>query len=521
MLVDRPACTAGSGGSFPTGQDAGRRRQACRGRGSWTGVSTLPRRPLAARAALTLALLVASHGALAKPTREPASELPVEVAAALQRARIPAQALAVVVEEAGGNRQRLVLNAGQPMNPASLAKLVTTYAALDRLGPAWRWRTPVWLAGPVRDGVLAGDLVLRASGDPTLVVERLWLLLRRVQQAGVREIAGNIVLDRRAFAPAAEDPSAFDGEPMRPYNVAPDALMLNFKSALYTFTPDAAAGRARVSATPALAGTAIDASVPLADGGCGDWRGALKASFSDDGRVRFAGRYPAGCGERVWPVADPAPATYNARLLEGLWREMGGTLRGRVRDGEAPAGEPTFVAESPPLAEVVRDINKYSNNTMARQLFLTLAAEADPATPATADAARAIVGAWLRERLGDAAATVAIDNGAGLSRQVRLSAHALARLLQHAWSSPVMPELAASLPAAALDGTLRRASVPAGRAHLKTGSLHDVAGVAGYVLGASGRRWVLVAIVNHPDAASARPALDALMRWTMNDQARR
>lgn len=475
-----------------------------------------------ARAALALMLLGAAAAAFARPPAPPARELPVEVAAALQRARIPTQALAVVVEEAGGGRQRLAVHDDKPVNPASLEKLVTTYAALDRLGPAWRWRTPVWLAGPVRDGVLAGDLVLRASGDPTLVVERLWLLLRRVQQAGVREIAGDIVIDRSAFAPAPADPAAFDGEPLRPYNVAPDALMLNFKSTLYTFTPDPAAGRARVSAAAPLADAEIATSVPLADGACGDWRGALQARFGDDGRVRFAGRYPADCGERVWPVADPAPATYNARLLAGLWREMGGTLRGRVRDGAAPAGEPHFVAESPPLAEVVRDINKFSNNTMARQLFLTLAAEADPSTPATVDAARALVGGWLRERLGDETASrVTIDNGAGLSREARLPAAALARLLQQAWSSPVMPELAASLPAAALDGTLRRARVPAGRAHLKTGSLRDVAAVAGYVLGASGQRWVLVAIVNHPDAAAARPALDALMRWAMDDEAMR
>lgn len=473
------------------------------------------------RVALVLALLGAAAPAPARPPTATARELPVEVAAALQRARIPPQALAAVVEEAGGGRQRLAVHDDIPVNPASLAKLVTTYAALDRLGPAWRWRTPVWLAGSMRDGVLAGDLVLRASGDPTLVVERLWLLLRRVQQAGVREIAGDIVLDRSAFAPAPSDPSAFDGEPLRPYNVAPDALMLNFKSVLYTFTPDPATGRARVGAVPPLAGAEVDVSVPLAEGGCGDWRGALQARFGDDGRVRFAGRYPAACGERVWPVADPAPATYNARLLAGLWREMGGTLRGHVRDGAAPAAEPSFVAESPPLAEVVRDINKYSNNTMARQLFLTLAAEAAPATPATADAARAVVDGWLRQRLGDAAAGFTVDNGAGLSRDARLSAAALARLLQQAWSSPVMPELAASLPAAGLDGTLRRAPVPAGRAHLKTGSLRDVAAVAGYVLGASGRRWVLVAIVNHPDAASARPALDALMRWTMDDEAPR
>ncbi len=454
---------------------------------------------------------------MARPPADPPA-VPVEVAAELQRARVPTSALSVLVQEAGSGRTLLSINATQPVNPASLAKLVTTYAALDRLGPAWRWRTPVWLTGPVKDGVLAGDLVLRGSGDPTLVVERLWLLLRRVQQAGVREIGGDIVLDASAFAVPAVDPGAFDGEPLRPYNVQPDALMLNYKSVVYGFVPDPATGQARISATPTLAGARVDAVVPLSDAPCGDWRAALQAGFGDDGRVRFAGRFPAACGERAWPVADPVPATYNARLVEGLWREMGGTLRGRVRDGSAPSTlAPNFVVESPALSEVVRDINKFSNNTMARQLLLTLAAEATPGQPATPTTARAVLTQWLQERVGQDAAEAWIDNGAGLSREGRLSAQVLARLLQQAWGSPVMPDLMASLPAAALDGTLRRARIPAGRAHLKTGSLRDVSGVAGYVLGDAGTRYVVVAIVNHPDAAAARPAIDALVRWAAAD----
>ena len=81
----------------------------------------------------------------------------------------------------------------------------------------------------------------------------------------------------------------------------------------------------------------------------------------------------------------------------------------------------------------------------------------------------------------------------------------LGRLLQSAWSSAVMPELMSSLPVAGIDGTLRRSKGVPGRAHLKTGSLRDVVGVAGYVLADSGRRYVVVAIVNHPNANAARP----------------
>ena len=448
--------------------------------------------------------------------------LPPEVAQALQRARVPEEALSVVIEEAGTGRSVLAWQEDRPVNPASLMKLVTTYAALDRFGPAWSWRTPVWLLGEVRDGVLEGSLVIRGSGDPTLVLERVWLMLRRVQQLGVREIRGDIVIDSSAFELPDGNPGDFDGEALRPYNTRPDALLLNFKTVTYVFVPDAATGRARVTQTPALAGAEVDRSVPLLPGPCSDWRTGLKAQFNPDGSTRFAGGFPAACGELAWPVADPQPRSYNARLLEGLWREMGGQLSGRVREAAAPVDRPaSFELVSPALAEVVRDINKHSNNVMAQHLFLTLGLEPGspglPGPPANLDRARAAVMRWLEARAGAGAEGVVLGNGAGLSREGRIPAALMARLLQQAWGSPVMPELMASLPVSGLDGTLRRAQMQAGRAHLKTGSLRDVSGLAGYVLSDSGRRYVLVAIVNHANAAAARPALDALVRWALND----
>ena len=442
--------------------------------------------------------------------------LPPEVSQALQRARVPEEALTVVIEEAGTGRSVLAWQEDRLVNPASLMKLVTTYAALDRLGPAWSWRTPVWLLGEVRDGVLDGSLVIRGAGDPTLVLERVWLMLRRVQQLGVREIRGDIVIDRSAFELPDGTPGDFDGEALRPYNTRPDALLLNFKTVTYGFWPDATGGRARVTQTPALAGASVDRSVPLLSGPCTDWRAGLKAQFNPDGSTRFAGGFPTACGELAWPVADPQPNSYNARLLEGLWREMGGQLTGRVREGPAPLDRPpSFELVSPALAEVVRDINKFSNNVMAQHLFLTLGLE--PGQPGSYERARAAVMRWLEARAGAGAAGVVLDNGAGLSRESRVPAALLARLLQQAWGSPVMPELMASLPVSGLDGTLRRAQMQAGRAHLKTGSLKDVTGLAGYVLSDSGRRYVLVAIVNHANAGAARPALDALVRWALND----
>jgi len=444
-----------------------------------------------------------------------AARLPPEIYAALERARLPPESLVVVVQEVGSTRSRLAWRADVPVNPASLTKLLTTYAALDLLGPAWTWSTPVWLQGSITDGVLDGNLVIKGSGDPKLVPERLWLLLRRVQQLGVREIKGDIVLDRSAFSVPEQNPADFDGEPLRPYNVRADALLLAYRSVLLSFTPDAARGVALVGVDPPLSGVHVDTSVPLGAGPCNDWRGELKADFGDSTRLRLAGSFPASCGEKAWPVAYADPRSYNDRMVSALWREMGGKLGGSVRDGLAPGSAPAFTSVSPALSEVVRDVNKFSNNVMAQQLFLTLGLNRGGS--GSPEASREVLRRWLSERLGRASEGVVIDNGSGLSRETRLSAQQLARLLQSAWASAVMPELMASLPVSGTDGTLIRSKATPGRAHLKTGSLRDVSGVAGYVLANNGRRYVVVAVVNHPNAGAARPAIDALVQWAIND----
>jgi len=463
-----------------------------------------------------------------------AQGLPPEVDAALALAKVPRDAVAVlVVNVQGKEAPRVSHRADVPMNPASVMKLVTTAAALDLLGPAYNWTTSVYADGPIRDGRLEGNLYIKGRGDPTMVSERLWQLMRRVRGLGITRINGDIVLDRGAFALAPTDPGGFDGEPLRPYNAAPDALLLSYKSILMTFVVDRAANLARIHVDPPLAGVTVPASVPLlTTGGCGDYRGSLRADFSDPAQVRFAGSYPAACLERTWSVAWPEAQIYAARAVEGMWREVGGQLGGSVRDGTVPpaAGAAVFEVGSLTLAEVVRDVNKFSNNVMAQQLFLSLslpggratdkpaAADATSTVPATFAASRDVVQQWWRDRIGGSADMPLVDNGAGLSRSARASAMALGRLLQTAYQSPWMPELMASLPIAGIDGTMRRnRSGALGSAHLKTGSLRDVTAVAGYVLANSGRRYVVVLMTNHANAGASRVAIDRLLEWVVKD----
>ena len=454
-----------------------------------------------------------------------AQNLPPEIDAALARAKVSRDAVTILVTDAQGKTApRVSHRTTVPMNPASLMKLVTTYAALDLLVPAFTWTTPVFVEGAVRDGTLFGNLYIKGQGDPKLVSERLWLLLRRVQGLGVKTIAGDIVLDRSAFENVEVDPSLFDGEPLRPYNAAPDALLLNFKAVVMTFVPDRTANTAQIQFEPPLSGVQMQHSVPLSNGDCGDYRSALKADFSDPAAIRFGGAYPANCGERVWATAYADPKSYATRAVEGMWREMGGKLAGSVRYGSVPATltRPAFEISSPPLPEVIRDINKYSNNVMAQQLFLTLSLQPKSATPvaspvATLAASRDVLQRWWRNTISPDDVPV-LDNGSGLSRSERISANALGKLLQSAYASPVMPELMSSLPITGVDGTLRgRRSAARGSAHLKSGTLRDVTGVAGYVLTNSGKRYVVVMIINQSGAASGRSAIDALLDWTMRE----
>jgi D-alanyl-D-alanine carboxypeptidase/D-alanyl-D-alanine-endopeptidase (penicillin-binding protein 4) len=262
--------------------------------------------------------------------------------------------------------------------------------------------------------------------------------------------------------------------------------------------------------------------VPLQRGECSDWRQGLQADFSAPERISFSGRYLQACGEREWPVAFGDPARFNARALLGLWKQLGGTLGGQVREGRLPAGLPVLTELiSPTLPEVVRDMNKHSNNLIAQQIFFSLSLAARGT--GRVEASRELMQARLAEKAGCGREELQIDRGSGLSRQERITAACMGRVLRWAWASPWMPELLASLPVAGIETTARRAVGAAGRAHLKTGSINGVAALAGYVHREGGRRDIVVAIVNHPLAGTAesRAALDAVIRWALEAPDRR
>jgi serine-type D-Ala-D-Ala carboxypeptidase/endopeptidase (penicillin-binding protein 4) len=445
-----------------------------------------------------------------------AQALPEPVAEILKRAGIAKENVAVVVEPAGGGAPIVSVNAMKPMNPASVMKLVTTFAALDMLGPAYTFKTEVLATGPVAGGVLAGDLVLRGGGDPKLTYDRMWLLLGQLRSRGVREIRGNLVLDRSFFAPVIHDSALFDNEPRRAYNVGPDALLLNFKAATLRLVPEK--GMVRATLDPDLPSIELHTRLKLVEGPCGDWRDRLKLEVDEQdllATIQVSGNFAESCGERAWPISLYDADRYASVIFRSLWSQLGGRFNGKVVSGRAPDNAELLVTfESEPLSNLVRDINKFSNNVMARQVFLTLSAT-PPAQPGeTAASERAIKG-WLKGR-GLEFPELVLENGSGLSRKDRLSAKSTVALLQEAWKSAVMPEMMSSLPITAVDGTFKRRfgnGAAAGQSHLKGGTLTGVRAVAGWVLDRKGRRWALAMTINDTKAGGAQGALEALVEW--------
>jgi D-alanyl-D-alanine carboxypeptidase/D-alanyl-D-alanine-endopeptidase (penicillin-binding protein 4) len=364
-------------------------------------------------------------------------------------------------------------------------------------------------------------LILKGSGDPKLTLEQFWLLLRNVRERGIRHLDGDLVLDRSYFTHKAYDPGEFDAEPLRAYNVGPDALLVNFKAVRFHFVPQPGSDAVQVIAEPRPDPLEVVNRVRPTNGRCGDWKARINTEFARTtaprGALRaiFSGNYPVRCGERTWNIALFSHTDYVGGLFRQLWEELGGSWKGAAHDGQVPRGATlVYTHVSPPLADVVRDINKYSNNVMARQLFLTLGANGS-GPPARVDAAGAAVQAALAVR-GIETAGIVIENGSGLSRHARVSAKSLAQLLRAAYRSATMPEFMASLPVVAVDGTMRKRlknDAVAGQAHIKTGSLSGVRGIAGYVLDHAGERQVVVMIVNDANAGRIRPALEALLRW--------
>ncbi len=447
--------------------------------------------------------------------------VPDPVQAALDKAGLPADSLGFVLQPLDGSRPALQRRAADAMAPASTMKLVTATVALDKLGINQRGRTELLAASAPVDGVIGGPLILRGGADPDLDWPALWWLLRQLRESGVREIRGGLVVDRTLFKPTRFDVGLppFDESPEFDYNVIPDALHLN--GSLLDFELQAAANGVAARTLPALPGLSVDASaMTLSDRLCKDWdedwKPAAVQPAGDGWALKLQGAFPAGCHQRA-PLQIVDRQWLVTHAVRQLWAELGGTLGAGDVEAAAPADAVVLATHrGRPLAEVLRGVMKRSDNALIRLIYLQLGAQAAKGDEPTLVAAERVVRGWLAGHGVDAAALV-LDNGSGLSRSERVSPALLAGVLRAGQRGAQAPELLGTLPIAGLDGTLSRRlkdSPASGQARLKTGTLRDAVGLAGFVPDAGGRPWVFVALLNHPEAArKGRPVLDALVNW--------
>lgn len=444
------------------------------------------------------------------------AELPPSVLEALKNSNIPPQNVAVFVQPVNTEQPTVTHNADKPMNPASVIKLVTTYTALEKLGPAYRWKTEVYRDGELRNGVLRGNLILKGYGDPNFQAQDFWRLLMRLQQLGIHRIQGNFIIDKTYFSPQVTV-IPFDEEIWRAYNATPSAFLVGGRKTSLQF--QVIDGQVQVQQEFALPEVKIDSQITLSEGECGDWRSNIQYAVlmqqNNTAKVRLSGAYSKQCETRYLELSLLNDELYAFYTFKKLWAQLGGQFKGKLQVHAVPENAIKVLEQaSIPLGESIRDINKWSNNLMARQLLLTVAAEDNPNHATESHGAEVI-----RQQLNALqlpSDSLVIENGSGLSRLERINAQQLGAMLVKAFHRPVMAELLASLPILGVDGTTKtrmQSSNAQAQIHIKTGSINGVSALAGYVLNQQGQRDVVVMMVNDANAYRARSAQDALLDW--------
>lgn len=434
---------------------------------------------------------------------------------ALKASKLQNNALSLVMIPLNGPGTPTIFNADVSVNPASTMKLVTTYAALEMLGPNYQWKTEFYTDGTLNGGILHGNLYLKGGGDPKLNMEKLWLLMRDLRANGVQQVTGDLILDRSFFnQPQLPEFNDDGNDENKPFLVKPDALMVNLKALRFVARNDS--GRVLVSVEPPIASIRIDNQVKAINGKqcTGGVRYNPVTQADGSVTVTVAGQLADGCSSQTY-LSLLDHATYTAGAVRAIWQELGGSIQGKDRQGAVPKDAKVLArAFSPDLAEIIRDINKYSNNTMAQQLFLSLGAKfRNDADGDDAKAGQRVVRQWLAKK-GITAPHLVMENGSGLSRAERVSAREMASMLQAAWRSPYSAEFESSLPIAGMDGTMRKrlkTTAMRGEAHVKTGTLNTVRAIAGFSRDNNGNTWAVVAILNDKAPFGASSVLDQVL----------
>ncbi len=431
--------------------------------------------------------------------------LPAELARHLEKLGIPQENVSLAVHKIGADSPLVSLHEDVPRNPASVMKMLTTFAALSKLGPGFQWKTEVKRTGLAQGGVLRGDLILVGRGNPMFVQHDLWSMVNHLDARGITSVAGDLIIDSSYFDLPEYDAGAFDGKEYRPYNAGPDAALFNFSSVDFSLVPRKGYQFVDVRVAPKVKGLEIESTIKQLNGDCRGNRIKLRLNvepLETGTKVIYSGHYPRSCGRyQLTRVVLPSTELMYG-TLSTLMESRGGELSGSLLIGRAPENaKKLFTLSSKTLSEVVRSTNKFSNNVMSQQLYLTLGAQTY-GEPATRGKGEKALKAALESQGVDTDSLI-IANGSGLCRQCQVTSQTLMQLLDAAWESVYMPEFVSSLGVPGIDGSLRKRFPKGnytGRVHMKTGTIDHVSAAAGYVQSKSNERYRFVLMINHKNA---------------------
>lgn len=425
---------------------------------------------------------------------------------ALNLGNIPPDEIAVYAQELDSGKVIESHRADASVNPASTMKLLTAFSAFEALGKDYRWKTEFKTNGHIEGDSLEGDIYWVGSGDPVFDQDGLKDALQQLQNKGIRHIKGSLVLDRHLWG-TVDNPPDFESDAGSPFMTAPDPNMLAYKVVWLRPESDGAGG-ITVETSPPLPDIPIENKTVLSNAlKCGALQNHMRANYSD-GKLHIGGKVPESCLGKEMHINMLSSVEFAHKSFVNQWRALGGTISDDLKTALAPSNAKTLaVSRSKPLSDILTDMNKHSNNLIARSVFLKLGGNGDNET-ARRKAAEAV--SLELATAGVDTENLVLENGSGLSRSERVTAHMMGQMLEKAYFSPFKQEFIDTLPIAGQDGTLKkRLKQPGSRLRLKTGTLKNVRALAGYWLG--DKPMIVVVIINSPKASAYLHDLDALV----------
>lgn len=396
-------------------------------------------------------------------------------------------------------------NADELLIPASVSKVFTAYSSLKRLKPNATFKTHVYRSGSVKDGKLVGDLYIAGGGDPSLVSERMWMLVNDLRRSGIKTVTGNIITDSSYYDEEKNPETRPKYLKDQAYNAPVGALSFNFNTCTIYVRPGDEPGSAPTVITDP-ANSYIDV-VNQAKTGKNGSANTVVVSRTDyvkgdvGDTVLLRGSIPANHGELRFYKNIVNPALYAGHMFKRFLDELGIKVAGNVIEGRVPENaKQILVFESQPLWQIVWGMNKFSNNFVADQIMKKLGAEAWGA-PGTLKKGITAIQDTL-EDIGISRKGYTIVDGSGLTRNTRVTARQVLTVLNSAYHDiSISSEFMASLGVAGEDGTLRN-RFPTSRGDFtlraKTGTLDDVTALAGYTSSEDRETLAFVIILNDP-----------------------